>query len=351
MSKSDRKIGVGIVGIGFGQQVHLPAFRSHPSCKVVAICASSHARALRTSARHNIAKSYGDWRELVQDADVDVVSIATPPFIQPEIAIEALSQGKAVFCEKPLALSKTAALDMLAAAERVSLANMVDFELVEIEAFHRAKAVLDRGDIGQLRHIAVSWNVETYVNRMGLHSWKSCAEKGGGVLNSFVSHTFYYLEWFVGRIQRLTASLSSAMGDCEMGDTLAVLCLEFESGIPASLSISSHACLGTGHRVEFYGDAGALVLDNTTTDYAAGWRVQHGTRAANSLQVLHEDDRSSVNGSDGRVVAAACLVERFVEWIATGVRSSPSFVDGLRVQDLLEAARKSHDLGCWIDTP
>lgn len=349
MIKSERKIRVGIVGIGFGQQVHLPAFQSHPSCQVVAICASNQSRALRASARHSVEKSYGDWRELVKDADVDVVSIATPPFVQPEIAIEALSQGKAVFCEKPLGLSKTAALDMLAAAERVSLANMVDFELVEVEAFHRAKALLDRGEIGQLRHIAVSWNVETYANRIGLHSWKGCAEKGGGVLNSFVSHTFYYLEWFVGRIQRLTASLSSAMGDREMGDTLAVLCLEFESGVPASLSISSHACLGTGHRVEFYGDAGALVLDNTTTDYAAGWRVRHGTRAANRLQVVHEDYHVRINGSDGRVVAVACLVKRFVDWIATGVRSSPSFVDGLRVQVLLEAARKSHELGCWVD--
>ncbi len=263
----------------------------------------------------------------------------------------ALSQGKAVFCEKPLALSKAAALEMTAAAERVSLANMVDFEFAEVEACHHAKVVLDRGGIGHLRHIAVSWNVETYTNRTGIRSWKSRPKQGGGVLNSFVSHTFYYLEWFAGRINRLSASLSCALDDDRTGDTLAVLCLDLASGAQASLSISNHAFLGSGHRVEFYGDEGALVLENTTSDYAAGWRVQHGTRALDCLQVVHQDDHSRATGSDGRVAAVACLVQRFVNWIITDVPSAPSFRDGLRVQDLLEAARQSHDLGCWVDTP
>ncbi len=84
---------------------------------------------------------------------------------------------------------------------------MVDFEFPDIDEWQQAKTLLDQGGVGNLRHIAVTWNVQTYANRMGLSSWKTRMEDGGGTLYSFVSHVFYYLEWFAGSIRRLVCNL------------------------------------------------------------------------------------------------------------------------------------------------
>jgi predicted dehydrogenase len=119
--------------------------------------------------------------------------------------------------------------------------------------------------------------------------------------------------------------------------------------VAASISISSHAFLGSGHRVEFYGDEGTLVLENKTSDYVRGFRLLHGTRASNRLEVISPGEGLPAGKCDGRIGAVARLVERFVSWVENGIPSRPSFKDGLRVQSLLEAARKSHESGCWVD--
>ena len=296
----------------------------------------------------DIPQAFGDWQELIAQPNIDMISIATPPSIQPEIAIAALSQGKGVFCEKPLATSATAAQKMVKAAQEQGLANMVDLEFPEIEAWQQAKLILDRGDLGNLRHIAVSWNVETYANRMGLDSWKTRIETGGGVLNSFVSHSFYYLEWLLAPISKLFCSLFRAPGDERTGDTLATLCLELESSVAVSLSVSSHAFLGNGHRLEFYGEAGTMVLDNPTSDYVGGFRLLKGTRESKLLEIIDLGDSSSKIQQDGRITVVGSLVKRFITWQETGVPDKPSFTEGLRVQQLLEAAQLSHQSGGWV---
>lgn len=345
------KIRIGVIGVGFGQHVHVPAFRMNSRCEVVAICASTLQRASEVAVRLKIGKAFGDWREMIKDPRIDAITIATPPSMHAELAVAALAQRKAVFCEKPLTISKEAALEMAAAAEQTGVAHMVDLEFPEIEEWQRAKTILDKGGIGILRHVAIAWNVETYANKMGLRSWKTHIDQGGGTLNSFVSHVFYYIEWFAGPIKRLSARLFPAPGDHGMNDTLAVLCLELESGVAVSLSISSHAFLGNGHRVEFYGDKGALVLDNRTPDYVEGFRLLHGTRSSQNLEIVCSGDHADVMDSDGRVAVVARLVHRFVNWIETGRSSTPSFGEGLRVQSLLEAARRSHELGRWMSSP
>ncbi len=339
---------VGVVGIGFGQQVHVPAFQANDRCQVTTLCASSVERAMEVARRLKVDRALGNWQELVTDPTIDAISIATPPGTQETVAIAALSQGKAVFCEKPLALSVESAQKMVDLATQVGVANMVDFEFPDIDEWQKAKSLLEEGAIGNLRHIAVSWNVETYANRMGLSSWKTRTEDGGGTLYSFVSHCFYYLEWFAGPIRRLACTLFRAPGDTRAGDTLVSLNLELESGVPATLSVSSHAFLGNGHRVEFYGDNGTLVLDNPTPDYVSGFQLLHGTRESKQLQVVHLNTQPT-DARDGRLIVVSRLVDRFISWLETGIPSAPSFKHGLRVQSLLEAAKQSHQTGGWVN--
>lgn len=338
---------VGVIGIGFGQQVHVPAFRAVPGCEVVALGASNFERAARVAEKLGITRAYGNWRELVEDPAIEAISIATPPALQAEIALAALANGKHVFCEKPLAGDSATAQRLAEAASQAGTANMVDFEFPEIAEWQQAKALIDSGDLGKLRHAALAWNVETYANKLQLESWKTSMGAGGGTLYSFVSHSFYYLEWLLGPISRLSASLFKPPGDPRPGDTLAVLCLELASGGIVSLSVSGAAFLGSGHRLEIYGDTGTLVLDNPTSDYVRGFRLRYGTRQSAKLEDITGPGPASEG--DGRVAVVTPLISRFVRWAVSGEASHPNFQDGWRVQQLLEAARRSDETRAWVE--
>ena len=341
---------IGVIGIGFGQKVLVPAFAAEPHCKVTGICATDFERARRVADRLDLPKAYGNWEELVADRDIDVVGIATPPSIQPAIAVAALAGGKHVFCEKPIACNLEGASQMLAAARTSGRAHMVDFEFPEVPAWQYAKAILDSGALGQLTHVTVSWQVETYASRKGIRSWKTDAGMGGGALSSFASHSFYYLEWLIGPIRRLTAHLfpPAAPSATGSGDTLAALWLEHQNGVPSSLCISSTAFLGSGHRVEIYGQQGTVLLDNPSRDYISGFSLWHGTRKTNRLECVYRGQTEDAE-TDGRIAPVNSLVKRLVTWARDGIPTNPDFEDGFRVQRLLDAAYRSSDTGRRIE--
>ena len=84
---------VGIIGAGFGQQVHVPAFRADARCEVVAICARTLEHAARAAERLGIPQAYGDARQMLADGQVDGVSIAVPPVAQPDLVITAAAHA------------------------------------------------------------------------------------------------------------------------------------------------------------------------------------------------------------------------------------------------------------------
>jgi len=346
----ERKIRVGVVGIGFGQQVHVPAFRMNKACEIVALCATTRDRARDVAKRLAVPGAHGDWRELIADPSVDAVAVATPPPMQPPIVLAAFAARKPVFCEKPMAATSEQARRMLLAARRSGLANMVDFEFVALDEWWRAKEILDQGQLGRLRHASVTWHVETYAVRKKVRSWKTGgAETGGGVLNSAVSHVFHYIEWLLGPIQRLTARLlSPTEHEGLVGETVAMLWLEMASGVSVAVSVNNGAYLGTGHRVEFYGEEGSLVLENSTAEYVTVFQLRHGTRES-KRPVRVGGSTPGPDVPDDRILPVARLVDRFVDWITTGTVGEPSFEAGYRAQCLLDWARQSHATRQWIE--
>ena len=340
MNKMTAPLRIGVVGLGFGQQAHVPGFRSDDRCEVVAICGSERSRAKRVADSLGIAKAYGDWRELVADPDVDVISIAVPPVLQATIAIEAARAGKAVFCEKPLAANLADAKRMCQAVTDHQVAHAIDFLFPESEAFRFAKSEISAGRLGEVRHALVSWKVETYAVRNRLDSWKLRGDSGGGTLMSFVSHSFYYLEWLLGPIVAIQGSLYPA-GSTD--DLRVNAWIDHASGCQTVLTVATDACLGSGHRIEIYGSEGALVLDNRGADYVSGFGLSVGDRVSGQLQTVSL--REMAPGTDGRVDALSGIIGRFVDAIVDKGVVKPSFFDGLRVQQLIEAVRQSDRSG------
>lgn len=337
-------IRVGIVGSNFGRTVLLPAFRTDLRCEVVALAGRDAQKAAGFAREAGIARAFKTWAELVEDDAIDAVAIATPPALQPDIAIQALACNKAVFLEKPLAASIAQADALLEQALQSKRPAMVDFEFPELPAWQRAKALVDEGAIGALRHVVVTWHVENYATRMRLQSWKTNGDDGGGVLGNFVSHCFHYLEYFCGPLANLYAQLFGLPGDKNGSEATVALTGEFASGASLSLSMSAASYLGSGHRVEFYGEDGTLVLSNATADYMRGFELFYAHRPAEKLARIDVKAPDDSHFPDGRIAPVSRLTKRFLDAIEKGGSVTPGIREGHRVQHLIELARLSHDV-------
>ena len=329
-------LNIGIIGLGFGSQVHVPAFRRDPRCHVAAIAGRSAEKAARVADGLSITRSYGDWRTIIEDRAIDAVSIAVPPSEQPAIAIAALEAGKHVFCEKPLGSKLDDAARLFEAAAARRLVHAIDFVFPELPLWMKARELVRADEFRGIRHAVLDWRVETYAARTKVRSWKNDPSRGGGVLNNFVSHVVHNIEWLFGRIASVSAAVRGPTGGAE---TCVQATLSLDSGFPVFLSVASDAFLGHGHRLQVYGEEGTLVLENRTADYAAGFELWVGTRRTGSLELVARDEPRP--SQDGRIAPVGKLASRFLDSILNGVEMIPNFADGLRAQLILDEMQTS----------
>jgi predicted dehydrogenase len=340
-------IGVGIVGCNYGRTVLVPAFRHDRRCEIVALAGTDAGRTAEVARAVNVARAFGDWRALVEEPKVAVVAVAVPPHLQPAIAQRALELGKPVFLEKPLAADLAGAQMILDWGRRSGRPVAIDFNFPELPSWRHARAILDRGALGRLHNIVVTWNFENQATRLRLESWKTHGDAGGGLLANFVSHCFYNLEWLCGAICGLSARLV-ALPDSK-ADGGVTLAIAFASGAAGSLQVSSASFLGSGHRIELYGEDGTLILSNPTVDYFRGFELRVARRGDDALQSVAIEDADDDPFSDSRIGPVRRLVRRFVDACESRSIPTPGVLEGYRVQCLIDAARRAHASGRWID--
>ncbi len=356
MSRPDGPLRVAVIGLGFGQQVHVPAFRADSRCEVTTLCASTQQKALEVARLLNVPRASGNWQEVVADPNIDAVSIAVPPRLQAEIALEALQHGKAIFCEKPLAAHVHEALAIKSRTGQ-NLPNMVNFEICECDAWDAFRRAVGPGHLGVHDSIAVDWRVRTFGNRRRIDNWKSQPAAGGGALQSFVSHTFYLLELLKGPISSLKAALTKAADDSREGETEVSLEAKFLQGGEATVNVATDAPPPHRHQIDVFGSNRRVRLLNLGSDYINGFQLLGAFSPNAELApfwpkgaALRADQVDAGDAAlDGRIAATGRLVRRFVDWALGGAASRPNFADGYRVQYLIEVARRSNAAGRWMD--
>ena len=236
----------------------------------------------------------------MEHADVDAVAIATPPRLQPAIAVHALERGKPVFVEKPLA----ADLDSAAAMLRQSAGGppaMIDFGFPEIPPWRKAKALIDEGAIGALRHVVVTWNVENYATRTRHAELEDERARRRRRARQF-RQPLLALSGVVLRPDRRIVGAAVGTGRRPGAGDDRCASVAFRSGAVGNLVMSSASYLGSGHRLEFYGEDGTLVLANPTPDYMRGFELAHARRPAAALAPVAVDDPSD-QAADGRIAS------------------------------------------------
>src|SRR5580765_1768358 len=167
-----------VIGAGATGLEHLNSLLSCPRAAAVALAETHPKRAREASERFKIQRSYTDFRELLEQPDIDAVTIAVPNHLHASIAIEALKARKHVLLEKPMATSTKDALRIVDTAKKMKRTIMV----AQSYRFHRhtqlAKMMIERGDLGEIYHVRGFWLRRNGITRIG--SWFTQKELSGG---------------------------------------------------------------------------------------------------------------------------------------------------------------------------
>jgi predicted dehydrogenase len=357
------QIGVALVGTGFGQKVHLPALRAHHRTEVTAVYHRDLAKAQAIAHAENIPFASDDLNAVLNHPSVQAVSISTPPFLHYEMAKAAINAGKHVFLEKPTTLNATEAKELYVLAIAKQVAVTIDFEFRFIPAWQYLKELLQAGYVGNLRYVKIDWLGSSRADANRAWNWYALKEQGGGTLGSIGSHSFDYIHWLFGAVDRLSATLSTCIPqrpDPSSGGLKAVtsddvcnITLELPGGIPIQVCLSAVTMQGRGHFVEVYGDQGTLVLGNRNQkDYIHGFKIM-GSQGGKDLAELALPDRLAFpqEFEDGRIAPILRVVNAWVEAIDQGQAIVPSLKEGLYSQIVMDCCHQSHQSGQWVTVP
>lgn len=152
-----REIGVGIIGTGFMGRAHALAYRAVSGIfpvelkPVLELVADNNPEARERAFRQmGFKRRTGDWRELVADPAVEIVSITTPNLVHREMALAAIAAGKHVHCEKPIAPTAEDARAMMEAAEARGVLTQVGYNYIKNPLLALAREMIAEGELGEI---------------------------------------------------------------------------------------------------------------------------------------------------------------------------------------------------------
>jgi len=355
-------VGIAVLGTGFGQKVHIPAFQQLDRANLVAVYHRDRAKAEAIARDNGIPRACTSLDAVLSLPEVEAVSIATPPFLHYEMAKAALEAGKHVLLEKPLTLNARETRELYRLARDRQLVAAADFEFRCVPSWQLLAEHLAGGYVGRVRLVKIDWLVASRANPERGWNWYARKDCGGGALGAVGSHSFDYLLWLFGGVRRLSARLATSIPqrpDSEGlwqpvdADDTALLVLELADGAPCQLSLSSVTYAGRGHWLEVYGDRGTLVLGSSNlNDYVHGFRLQ-GAPAGEPLAEIPIPPRLEFAQTfpDGRLAPFAGIARRWLDAIQTGAPMVPSLREGTFSQLLMDLTHQSHASNCWLEVP
>ncbi len=221
----------GIIGCGDVTEIKSgPGFQKAEGSELVAVMRREGEKARDYARRHGVARAYHQSGDLIDDADVDAVYIATPPSSHLELARRVAAAGKPCLVEKPMALDHAECLQMIAAFESRRVPLWVAYYRRALPRFLMVRDRLQAGAIGRVTsvHVQVTAPVLTGADAT---NWRiDPAISGAGLFFDLGSHCFDLLDFLVGRISRVDGHSINTAGAYSAEDVTAAA-FEFTNGV------------------------------------------------------------------------------------------------------------------------
>ncbi|MCK4590181.1 MAG: Gfo/Idh/MocA family oxidoreductase, partial [Candidatus Latescibacteria bacterium] len=145
-----RRVKAGVIGTGLIGPIHVEALRRLGFVDVIALAEVDKELAECKAEQMNIEKAYGDFRELLEDPEVEVVHNCTPNFLHFQITKAALEADKDVVSEKPLAMTSSESAELVNLANKKGLVNALDFNYRYYPLIQQARRMAEKGEIGEI---------------------------------------------------------------------------------------------------------------------------------------------------------------------------------------------------------
>lgn len=367
------KVRVGLVGSGgWAEYFHAPIVAAHDGAVLAAVCGRNRERAEALAAAHSVDRVYTDVQDMIDEAHLDAVIVATAEDAHHPAVMASLAAGLHVLCEKPMAFSAAQSAEMLESANRAGVKHMIQFTNRGLPHFRYVKRLLDEGYIGQPYHgyfyWPPGWSPAAEVNP---YHWVWDAQRSKGTLNELGAHMIDLARWYFGDVVRVSASLGTfvhRMGvDGQPMDTAndsAFLLLDFANGAHAVVHVGTPNIVGpglqhTGQTVILSGADGTLETrgDPWTHPLPPVSEIVGFRRGMDTAERLVAVEADAADADPGDAPAGfpgdAFAVfwtqsigpRLFIDAILDDRPIEPSFHDGHQVQRIVEAAIESHQTG------
>jgi len=372
-----KKLNIGLIGYGFMGRTHSNAYRRvtnffdvpyEPVLQVVCGLVEEEAKAFAEKWGY---KSYTtDWHKVVEDENIDVVEICVPNNLHAEIAIAAAKAGKAIVCEKPLALNVPQAEEMVKAVEQAGVPTLVSFNYRRVPAVTLAKQLIDEGRLGKIFHYRANflqdWTISKEVPQGGMATWRlDVKAAGSGVTGDLLAHCIDTAMWHNGPITDVCAMTETFVKErmhAETGkvepvgidDACTFIC-HYDNGSLGNFESTRYA---RGHKAlytfEINGEKASIAwdlhdlhrlsyFDHGDDSIVRGWRSIHVTDSDMPYM-----DKWWVPGLQiGYEHSFVHQAAEFLQNLAEGKSTSPDFREALATQYVCDAVLTSAKNKKW----
>lgn len=383
-----KTLNVGMIGAGFMAKAHSLAYTGMPMYfwpapakfhkKIIADVTEELAR--DAADRLGYETYTADWRDIVNDPEIDVIDIVTPNDSHAAIAIAAAKAGKHIISEKPLARTGEEAKTMLDAVNEAGVKHMVAFNYRRTPAVALAKKYIEDGTIGKILNFRGTYLQDFSADPNSPLSWRFKKDvAGSGALGDIGAHVVDFARYLVGEIGEVMASAKTWVperpiqeggvdklgtvkysGDVpkdkvDVDDEILTL-LRFENGAIGSLEATRNAW-GRNNFLTFeiHGEKGSLYFNyerrdelqvslSTDPESQRGFKTIYTGPAHPYGEGLWPIPALGIGYADTKIIEVYDLAKSIVE----DTPASPDFNDGYRIALICDAILKSSEEDKWV---
>jgi len=345
---SKKKLRLAIIGTGGMANMHADGFKKIPGCEVVGGCDIDPAKAKDFCQRHEILHAFSDIGEMLENLEIDAVSVVVPDRFHAPITHQCLKVGKHVLCEKPLAINFSDAKKMAITAKKAGVVHMVNFSYRNWSALQGVASVVQKGKIGEVLHVEASYS-QCWLNCGVWGDWRtnpawlwrlSTAHGSQGALGDVGVHIVDFATYPVGPIREVFCrlkSFSKAPGNRKGAYILdandsAVLNVEFANGALGTIHTSRWIAGHTNRlHLKISGTKGSVEIDSD--------------RSISQYRICAGKGLKDASWQEVSCAPTPSIYERFAAGVLGGKSVDPDFARGAEVQKILDACFASGKSG------
>lgn len=310
------KIGIGVVGTGRIGKLHIQHLSQNiPDAEVVSICSLDTETAETLSKQFNISEATTNYRKLLTNPQIDAVLVASSTDTHVEICQAAAKAGKHIFCEKPIALDLEQIDETLTIVKEAKVKFQVGFNRRFDVNFRRVRDVISSGEIGEPHILRIT-------SRDPAPPPIEYAKVSGGMFLDMTIHDFDMARYLIDDEVIAVYAIGAVRVDPKIGEIgdidTAVITLQFQNGVLATIDNSRKAVYGYDQRVEVFGAKGMVTVGNLSTDtvtltnntgrlsanppyfFIERYKDAYLSELRTFVQCILDDKQPPVSGMDGR---------------------------------------------------